>query len=153
MVDPGLERFGLALKHGVAILHFSGRGGSQGRISLHPPDGALGVPRAFGEKGELPDPVPGGPPYGKGCGFPVLVRLVPPYHELLRAEVTDAAGRAVRGTISSPAKPANPDWPTNSGCAVFIPSKPLAPNSMYRVRFDFREPKEPLEWAFATGSD
>lgn len=150
IVDPSLENFGLAFQHGVALMYFSGRGARQARISLHPPDGAINVSRAFGERGEAPNPVPG-TTYGRGCGFPILARLAAPYRELTSAEVVDLTGRRVAGTCSSPAKPANPEWPTNSECAVFIPSKPLTARTTYRVRFQFAEQKDPVVWTFTTG--
>ncbi|MBI2930159.1 MAG: hypothetical protein HYY16_00785 [Planctomycetes bacterium] len=149
MVDPQLRRFGVALKHGVAMLYFFESQGEAGRDVLHPADGAIGVPRTFGPRGEMPNPVPG-TQYARDCGFPILVRLVDKPGELVSATVTDAAGRSVKGSFSCPVKPATSEWPSNSGCAVFIPRQPLAPNSIYRVSFGFREGKE-IRWSFTTG--
>ena len=149
---PRLFRFGVALKHGMTLFYFSQRDWKLERIYMHPPDGAVGLPRAFGQGGELPNPVPG-TKNGSGCGFPVFIHLVPPYRELVSAQVTDASGRPVTGTFSSPAKPANPaEWPKNSGIAVFIPTKPLLANTGYRVEFKFADPKEPVKWTFTTGN-
>lgn len=148
LVDPKLTRFGGTFRNGVGMIYFHKRDGKQEQNFVHPPDGAVGVPRAYAS--ELPNPVPG-TQNGAGCGFPVLIRLVPPFKELASAQVTDATGRPVVGTFSSPAKPANPEWPTNSACAVFIPSKPLAANTLYRVQFKLAEAKDPVSWSFTTG--
>jgi len=150
IVDPRLREFSVAHKNGVNMLYFTEREGSQDRISTQPPDGAVGVHRAFGEDGEFPNPVLGSE-FGRGMGFPIFVRLVTPYRDLVSAEVTDGTGKRVPGTFSSPAKPANPEWPTNSNCAAFVPSKPLLPNMPYRVKFTFAEESEPVSWTFTTG--
>ncbi|HLY74431.1 MAG TPA: hypothetical protein VKU80_09955 [Planctomycetota bacterium] len=150
IVDPRLREFAVGHRNGVNMVYFTATEGSQDRISTLPPDGGIGFPRSFCEEGEYPNPALG-TDYGKGCGFPIFVRLVTPYRELLSAEVTDGAGKRVAGTVSSPAKPANPEWPTNSNCAAFIPSKPLFPNMLYRVKFTFKEDSEPVSWSFTTG--
>jgi hypothetical protein len=148
MVDPGLARFGVAHKHGVGVLYFVERGGPGGMVP-HPADGAINLPRefSFAGRGEIPNPVPGSQ-NGRGCGFPIYVRGA---GSLESAEVIDASGRPVAGTISSPSKPANPEWPTNSGLALFIPSKPLASMTTYRVTFKFGSGVDPMTWSFTTG--
>jgi hypothetical protein len=150
MFDPGLREIGIALRNGVGMMYFTKREGFQEQIIAHPVDKAIGIPRTFSENGENPNPVPG-TQGGTGCGFPILIRLVPPYRELVSAEVTDASGKAIAGTKSSPAKPATPQWPTNSNCAAFVPSKPLAPNMTYHVKFTFAEEAAPVTWTFTTG--
>jgi len=150
IVDPRNTQFSGTYRHGVSMVYKLKRDGKMDTVFLQPADGEIGVPLAFA-KGEMPNPVPG-TQNGAGCGFPIRVRLVPPYNDLISAQVTDAAGRALSGTSSSPAKPATPQWPTNSGCALFIPSKPLAPNSLYRVQFKFAEARDPIIWSFTTGN-
>jgi len=148
MLDPGLSRFGIASKFNVVNLYFSAMGGNGGGNSLpYPPDGAVGIPRAFADGAENPNPVPGSNG-GMGCGLPLFVRGG---FTLESAEILDPTGRAVPGTSSSPAKPANPQWPTNSGCAFFIPSKPLAPATTYKATFKFQGGGDPVVWSFTTG--
>lgn len=150
IVDSRLREFGVARKNGVTMIYFTRRDGFQEALTTQPPDGATLVMRAFGDGPEVPNPVPG-TDGGQGCGFPLLIRLIKPYQELVSVELTDAAGRRVAGTFSSPAHPANPEWPTNSNCAAFVPSKQLAPSTVYRAKFKFREVEEAVEWSFTTG--
>jgi hypothetical protein len=148
MLDPGLSRFGIASKFNVVNLYFSAMGGNGGGNSLpYPPDGALGIPRAFADGAENPNPVPGSNG-GMGCGLPIFVRSG---GTLDSAELVDPTGRAVIGTSSCPAKPANAKWPTNSGCAFFIPSKPLAPMTTYKASFKFQGSADAVVWSFSTG--
>lgn len=149
MVNPRLSCFGVAGLYGMSLLHVAKQDGIQDSICLSPPDGATGVPRFFTSNGEAPTPVPGSD-FAKGCGFPILIRVVQPYNELVSAEVVDPKGRKVIGTISSPAKPANKDWANNNGCAAFIPSKSLDSNTTYQVSFQFAEEKDSIKWSFTT---
>jgi hypothetical protein len=147
IVDPGLTRFGTAIKYNVAVLYFNGLSTSAaGGNQPYPPDGATNIPRSFGENGEMPNPVPG-TQYGKGCGLPVFVRTPSALDAVI---MTDAAGRSVAGTFSCVPKPATKDWPTNSGVACFIPAKPLAPTTTYKVTFKFEGGGEPVAWSFTT---
>ncbi len=146
MVDPSLTKFGVATKYNMAVLFFNGLVPSSGNTLPYPPDGAVGIPRSFGENGELPNPVPG-TSYGRGCGLPMFVRGGPPVEFVT---MTDPAGKSVAGTMSSPAKPATPEWPSNSGVAAFIPSKPLAPLTTYKVSFKYSGGMEPTTWSFTT---
>ena len=149
MVRSNLRTFGFAIKHGIGLLYFFERSGGGERDQLHPPDGAIGAPITFDPAGEMPNPVPGSD-YGKGCGFPVIALLRDTQAELTKATVTDPSGRPVKGTQSCPVRHANPQWPSNSGCAAFIPAKPLSMNATYKARFEFKN-SAPLEWSFATG--
>lgn len=149
IVNPRLSCFGVAGLYGMSVLHVSKQDGFQDALCLNPPDGATGVPRFFSGNGEAPTPVPGSD-FAKGCGFPILIRLVQPYSELVSAEVVDPKGRKVIGTVSSPPKPANKEWATNQGCAAFIPSKSLDANTTYQVSFQFAEEKDPIKWSFTT---
>lgn len=149
MLDPTMREVAIASRNGVGMMYFTRHDGFQDQISLHPADKATGIPRTFSDHGEIPNPVPG-TQAGVGCGFPILVRLARPYRELVSAEVLDPAGKLVAGTTSSPVRPATDQWPTNSDCAAFIPSKPLAPNSTYRVKFKFAEETEAVGWSFTT---
>lgn len=148
MIASGLKTVGFALKHRVALLYFFEEEFAE-RHQLHPADGATQVFCDFDNAGELPNPVPKSD-NGKGCGFPIYVILGRDSSELTSAKVTDGTGRPVKGTQSCPVRPANPEWPTNSGCAAFIPSRPLVANSIYKVRFEFKD-SPPLEWSFTTG--
>jgi hypothetical protein len=147
MVDPGLRTFGAGIKYNMAVLYFSERGFYSGPPLPYPPDGAVGIPRSFCELGEIPNPV-AGTDFGKGTGIPVFVRGGV---NVETVTMTDPSGRPVTGTTSSPAKPANPQWPTNSGVSCFIPTKPLAPGTTYKVTFKLSAPAEPLSWSFTTG--
>jgi hypothetical protein len=149
MVNPKLGCFGVSSQNGVNMLHVAKQDGFQDALSVHPADGQIGTPRFFTSNGESPNPVPGSE-FAKGCGFAIMVRLVAPYKELQSAEVLDPKGKKVAGTFSSPAKPANQDWPDNNNCAGFIPSKSLEPNTTYRVTFQFAEEKAPISWSFTT---
>ena len=147
IVDPGLKTFGVGIKYNTAVLYFNGRRPHDGGHLPYPPDGAVGIPRSFGERGEIPNPV-AGTENGKGAGIPVFVRGGPTVESVV---MTDAAGKPVEGSTSSPAQPANPAWPTNSGVAAFIPSKPLAPMTTYKVTFKFSDGTAPVSWSFTTG--
>jgi hypothetical protein len=147
MVDPGLKAFGAAIKYNLALLYFSSLDYGGGANLPYPPDGAIGLPRSMCEVGENPNPVPG-TEGGKGCGLPVFVRGGPNVDVVF---MTDPAGRPVAGTTSSPAKPANKEWPTNSGVSCFIPSKPLAPMTTYKVTFRYSDGIAPISWSFTTG--
>lgn len=149
MVNPKLASFGIASLHGVDMMHVAKQDGFQDALFMHPADGQMGVPRYFSTNGESPNPVPGSE-FAKGCGYPILIRLVEPYKELVSAEVVDTKGKKVSGTFSSPAKPANKDWPNNNNCATFIPSKSLDANTTYHVTFQFAEEKDPIKWSFTT---
>lgn len=147
IVDPGLSKFGTAIKYNVAVLYFNGRAFTDaGKNHPYPPDGSTGIPRTFGENGEMPNPVPG-TQYGRGCGLPVFVRTDAALDSVF---MTDAAGKSVAGTSSCVPKPATKDWPTNSGVACFIPAKPLAPMTTYKVTFKFEAGTEPVTWSFTT---
>jgi hypothetical protein len=147
IVDPSVRRFAGALKHGIAMFYPCDLHPTSGAAFVHPADGAAEIPVAFGPSGEIPNPVPG-TPNAKGCGFPIYVKLTG-RQVLKKAIVTDQKGDRVNGTGSSPSEPANKDWPTNSGLALFIPSVPLEPKTKYTVRFEFEEDK-PVEWSFTT---
>ena len=149
IVDPELSLIGVAHKHGVSLLYFAEYGYDKEAMSFHPPDGAIRVPRSFGKLGEIPNPVPG-TLGARGCGFPILAHLTPSVRELKAAKVLGPGGKPVEGTFSSPARPANPQWPSNSDIAVFIPSKPLAPGATYRVTFTFAGVSKPVTWTFTT---
>src|SRR6185295_12849971 len=50
IVDPGLTKFGVAMKYNMGVLYFNGRAHSSlGQNLPYPPDGATGIPRSFGE--------------------------------------------------------------------------------------------------------
>jgi hypothetical protein len=148
MLDPSVTKFGVALKNGVAMFYPSDAGGAPARPALHPADGATEVPTTFGARGEIPNPVPG-TPNGVGCGFPIMMRLVNKSVVLKAATVKDSKGSAITGNLSCPTRPANPEWPENSGLALFIPSVPLAPKTKYSVRFEL-EGAPSVDWSFTT---
>ncbi len=149
LVRPRLRTIGVALKHGIAMLYCVD-GERPSRDFLHPADGAVGIPPAFGVRGETPNPVPG-TEYARSCGFPVLIMLADRTEILESAELINPWGRVVRGTLSCPAQPATQRWPTNSGCAVFIPAAPLVSNVIYHARFKLAGRPAPVEWSFKTG--
>lgn len=149
LVDPRLQRFGVAAKHGVVMLHNGDRGARALTADfVHPADGATHIDRLFTSRGEDPNPLPGSN-FGIGCGMPIFVLLANPSRVLKSATVSDARGKPVEGTTSSPQRPANPQWPTNSNLALFLPSKPLLSNTTYRVRFVFEDGE--CNWSFTTG--
>jgi len=151
LLAPGVRRFGVVDQPHVAMLYTLGRSWPRTPL-VHPSDGATGIPRAFGKRGERPNPVPG-TNGGRGCGFPVMVLLPSGWTDKQLTSVTlvDSRGRQVKGTHSSPANPANPSWPSNSGCAAFVPKGPLSGKTRYRARFVFAGEK-PVEWSFTTGN-
>ncbi|MGE0434668.1 MAG: hypothetical protein AB7K09_03455 [Planctomycetota bacterium] len=148
MLRPGLRIVGVAHKHNMAVLYF-GTGGSGNEPVMHPPDGAVNMPTAFGERGEVPNPVAGSN-NGIGCGFPIIVHLPGNLRrtKLVAATLTDASGNKVAGTFSCPAQPANPSWPGNSGVAAFVPAAPLAKGT-FTARFEM-EGQAPWVWTFST---
>ena len=150
MLRSGLRTVGVAHEGKMAMLYFGGGGSGRGP-EMHPPDGAVSMPTAFGERGEVPNPVAGSR-NGVGCGFPIMVHLPGNLRTklLVSATLTDADGNEVKGTFSCPAKPANPEWPSNSGVAAFVPAAPLAKGT-FRARFQM-EGAEAWEWTFSTDS-
>ena len=153
LVDPTIREVGVSLEHGVAMLYAARRSGSVPQLYHHPPHQATNVPRSFSRLGELPDPAPGtGRSGGAGCGFPLMVWMRGELRgrKLSSASLEDARGRIVEGYISCPESPANPAWSSNSGCAVFLPTRSLRPNTLYRVSFQFEGRDEPVEWEFTT---
>jgi Cysteine-rich secretory protein family len=151
MFGTSARSAGVAYRHGLAALYIPGWS-TLDRPFPHPADGALLVPREFGKRGEIPNPTPhrSSP---KGCGFPILLRLAGQLsgRKLISATVTDGAGREIEGTHSCPLDPATPSWPTNSREALFIPEKPLAPDTTYRVWFRFEGRRDAVIWQFSTG--
>jgi hypothetical protein len=141
------------VKNNVCLLMFLEFGSYVRAPFCHPPDGASGIPTSFGngDDGENPSPVPGHPENGTGCGFPITLRLEGISAEVQSALLLDGAGKPVAGTFSSPQKPAHPWIPTNGGCSFFIPSKPLSPNTTYKVTFKPAGDQAPMTWSFATG--
>jgi hypothetical protein len=148
LVWPGLRKIGVASRSNVAMLYALDRQPGASEVYAHPPDGAVGIPVAFSNSREFPNPVPG-TDGGKGCGYPVVVRLELLHSDLQSAELTDAAGRPVAGTFASPAKPV-PGMSENSDVAFFVPSKPLAPGMTYKATFKIAGMERPLVWSFTT---
>jgi hypothetical protein len=146
IVEPTLRQVGAMAKHKLVLLCFSGYEGARDKVFCHPADGATGIPTAFGVRGEIPNPVPTSDS-GQGCGFPVFIRLPQAMQKqkLLSAEVRPLGEKKTKGKqleplkgyTSSPSQPANPQWPHNSGLALFIPAKPLAAGTTYVARFLF----------------
>lgn len=149
LFDPMLERVGVAIvPEKVAMLYFVNQKPFTHDFH-HPADGATGIPCGLYKNGETPNPVPG-TFKARGCGFPILMRLSGRLGALEWAEVTDPKGTKVDGTFSSPAHPATPEWPSNSGSAIFVPAHPLNSGTIYRVRFKFESAEEPVTWSFTT---
>jgi hypothetical protein len=155
LLHPRLERFGAALRHGVAMFYPAvGEGDELASPLCHPPDGARLVPRLFSlGAGEVPAPFADDPKLGAGSGHPVIVRLPPAWKEskIIRFTLTDDRGRAVAGRSSSPAAPGNPKRRDNAGCAFFLPEKALSANSTFRARLEMAG-HPPQEWSFTTAS-
>jgi hypothetical protein len=154
MLLPTIEKIGLTTKNAVSMLYFGGAMPGGGDVYMHPPDGAIEIPTAFGngEDGENPNPVPSleSP---RGCGFPLIVMLHGKYTDMESAELVDGAGRPVKGYWSSPTKPANPTArPENKYCIFFIPAKPLAAKTVYKATIKFPGGDKPLTWSFTTGA-
>lgn len=149
MVEVGLRTFGVAAEHGVSLVYFGHRDVVEKKTpQCFPPDGARMVPRAFAKAGEEPNPVPG-TEFARECGFPIYVLDAEKLGELRHAVVEDSRHKRVAGSISCTKRPSNPSWPTNSGLALFVPSKPLAANTTFTVRFEFAS--GPVSWSFRTG--
>ena len=153
MLIASTEKFGVTTKNNVSMMYLNPMPGF-GEPYAHPPDGAVDTPTTLGngEGGENPNPVPG-TDGGLGCGFPVVVRLNGKYSDIESGEMVDGAGRPVKGTWSSPSKPANPTAPIaaeNFGCVFFIPSRPLNGRTTYRVTIKFPGGDKPMTWSFTT---
>ena len=123
---------------------------------LFPADGATGIPCAFGARQEIPNPLPGSRG-GLGCGMPIYCFAIGALDqkELTAAELRPLSGDGkpgapLRGSRSCPQRPANPEWPSNSGIALFLPAKPLAAGTRYQVSFTFAGRAEPVTWTFTT---
>ena len=151
---PGTDKIGVTTKNAVSMLYVSNFAGFFGEPFVHPPDGAVGIPTAFGngDIGESPNPVPGNTTMGLGAGFPIIVMLGGRYTDIESAELVDGAGRPVKGAWSTPAKPANPARPDNKGCVYFIPAKPLSPNTLHKATIKFPGGDKPLTSTFTTAA-
>jgi hypothetical protein len=109
------------------------------------------VPVSFSVGGEVPSPVPGSR-LSSGTGFPLFV-LLPTGRALSRVtifELQDSSGASVPGYLSSPAKPANPLFSRNLGCAFFIPKAFLESGETYTATFKMDWMPEPIRWSFRT---
>ncbi|MBX3464447.1 MAG: hypothetical protein KF830_14855 [Planctomycetes bacterium] len=147
LMGPHLEAFGCATAHGWSLLRPVG-GGRQTPF-VHPADGAEGVPIDFASGySEYPNPVPG-TDHGRGCGHPLYALLPDGTGRLVGVQVIDEHGKEVVGTLSCPKAPANPEWPTNSGCAAFVPASPLPAGTRFTATFAF-EKHQQLVWQFRT---
>jgi hypothetical protein len=148
VMDPDVTAFGCASAHGWTLLR--PMGGTRSIPFLHPADGAEDVPCEFGPDGEFPNPVPG-TRFASTCGHPIFVKMRGDEGRLTQAVVIDEKGQEVEGTTSCPLNLATPDWPTNSGCAVFVPSKPLRAGTRHRITFRFANDRV-ITWQFRTRS-
>jgi hypothetical protein len=153
LINPALRKVGPAVKHNVCILYFVDAGNYPNAPFCHPPEGATGIPTAFanGDDWEYPNPVPGHPDNGRGCGFPISLRTDGLSVDVLSATLADAGGKSVAGTFSSPTNPAHPTVTGNMRCAFFIPSKPLSPNTTYKATFKLAGDQPAVTSSFTTG--
>lgn len=155
MIDPRLERFGAALRHGVAMFYAAIEAGPElSEPFVYPSEGSRDVPRLFAAGGEVPAPFADDPRAGSGSGHPIIVLLPPAWRDsrIKSFTVTDEREKAVEGRIASPSAPGNPKKaPRNSGCAFFLPTKALSPNRTFAVRFEV-EGRPALSWRFSTAS-
>lgn len=121
------------------------------REVVYPADGQKAIPLTLA-KGEVPNPVP---PEGRKrkVGYPITAAFA--YAAKIKGAkvvLTDAAGKEVKGWVSSPEVPANKEWPTNSATICIIPKQPLEPDTVYKVRMSatVNGKKWEKSWRFTT---
>jgi hypothetical protein len=150
LLDPHVTSFGATVKHEVvAYYDWEREGRALDGPQVTPNDHARGVPLEFCLAGEAPNPVPG-TEFGRGCGYPVTVRGVQGFGQLVEATLLEGRKRKpVPGSFSCPRNPASELHPSNAGCATFIPRGPLKSRTTYEATFKFAGGKE-LTWSFET---
>ncbi|MFQ3591645.1 MAG: CAP domain-containing protein [Gemmataceae bacterium] len=118
---------------------------------VYPAGGQTEVPLQFSGN-EVPDPLP--ELTDKQVGYPITVQF-PANHRVSKAQLLleGPDGRAVETYLSTPEKPANPEYPSyqqNTVCAFAV--KPLLPSSRYVVRVRAYVDGKPWArlWAFST---
>ncbi len=153
LVNPNLKTIGIMENSALSMIYFYETALVK-TYFLHPADGAINIPCSFSKAGELPNPVHG-TENGKGSGYPIFIMLPAekPQDLIFLRVIEKDTEKAVKGTSSSPIRLANPEWPTNSLCATFIPSAPLKSNTTYEVKFGISDEKTLFEWSFTTGSN
>lgn len=135
---------------GWCVIDYSGKGEKDDkapRVVAYPPEKATGVQLSFDN--EEPDPLP--PGEDREAGMPVTVGFVDGETVTDAAVELRAGGVKVDGYLSSPEKPARPDFPNEGIC--FIPKDPLSPNTKYSVKVTAKVNGGEFvkEWEFTTG--
>jgi len=108
----------------------------------YPADKQGDIPLEFGN--EVPNPVPGG---GR-AGYPITIQF-PPFDKLtdVKAQLVDAAGKAVAFHLSDPEHPATSFG--QYGVVCLIPKLPLQAKSRYEVRVDASWKGKPGTWSWS----
>jgi uncharacterized protein YkwD len=154
VLDPNLHALGLgyapftrgSLIWVMALFRNHDRTSARTEL-LYPAPDQVEVPLGY-PVGEVPSPIP---PNEKEAGYAVTAWWPGgvPVRDAT-AEVSDGAGQKVPGWLSSPEKPAIPDYPQLSICC--IPQAPLKPGTRYTVTMRAQVEEKPWErsWSFTT---
>jgi uncharacterized protein YkwD len=135
LLDPDLHRIGWgraqdAGKAWFAVLDVQ-RGRGTGEVVAYPVDGQKGVPLAY-PGSELPDPIPEAT--NKRAGYPITLTF--PAKVAVRkvtARLTGDKDKEVPFWLSTPEKPAHPQFQANTIC--LIAKAPLQPSATYTAAF------------------
>lgn len=135
LIDPSTRSCGVTNKTGLSMFYRSGSHVFRMKDSsfTFPGADATGVPLSF-NSGEIPAPVPGKDT--GSLGMPIMWRSADPRQRdctVSLSMLVKGSPVAVAGYASSPARPANPAWPHNSGLHLFVPAGPLKPATGYVV--------------------
>jgi uncharacterized protein YkwD len=160
ILEPNLRTIGFACVRGKRLgwnTVLNVVAGRQPGVRPHPvyypvPD-QNDVPLNFPNGGEEPNPIP----LDKDgrAGYPITATF--PDNDLLKnatGKLTLANGTEVPSWMSSPDKPANPQYPRHQGSTVCLIAKdPLEPNTTYVVYLQGQRGGKPWkdQWKFTTG--
>jgi uncharacterized protein YkwD len=159
VLDPGLKAVGLgqalqAAQGGVWVVYASNDRAedADAPIVLHPAPDQRDVPTAY-PPNESPSPLPADHK-DRPAGYAITARLP---RGTTTAEVTarlrDADGKEVEAWVSSPERPAVPNFPQHWVCV--LPKAPLREGTTYTVSLSGTVGLRPLRrtWSFTTESD
>jgi uncharacterized protein YkwD len=155
VLAPGLKRVGLGwARHAngrwVFVLDLTHGRGSD-RVVIYPLARQTEVPLAF-PGNEFPDPIPQS--RTQKVGYPITVTFPPgaPVKDVT-ATLKDDSGREVEVWLSSPERPANPNYPAHQRNTVCLIAKDLLrPNTTYTVAVSAEVGGQPWKqtWEFTT---
>jgi uncharacterized protein YkwD len=159
LLDPTLKRIGVGIARNVkgdwaTVVDLSGKGGAANWVIVYPVDGQMNVPLAFPGK-ETPNPLPDAKT--DLGGYPITVQFSPGLRVAdVKATLRNAAGEEIDVWLSSPQKPANPQFvPHQRNAICLIAKEVLKPTTRYTVNVSAKVDGTAWSqtWSFQTDND